>query len=69
MTPQRSHLDAALYQLHAALPLWRHEIESDADLRRHYDELLSRLVEQAHPDDRDYVQWQANDLLASRGWC
>jgi len=69
MATQRSHLDAALYQLHAALPLWRNECESDLALRQHYDELLARLVEQAHPDDRDYVQWQANDLLASRGWC
>jgi hypothetical protein len=49
--------------------LWRNACESDLALRQHYDELLARLVEQAHPDDRDYVQWQANDLLASRGWC
>lgn len=64
MPASRSELDAALYQLHAALPLWRGMKSGDA-LFDHYGEKLAELVSEVAPIDRHYAVAQASDLMAA----
>lgn len=66
-TPRsRADLHADLFQLHAALPLWRRELPSEADFLAQYQTLSERILAAAGHDDREWVEWQLRDLLPSR---
>ena len=65
MPASRSELDAALYQLHAALPLWRNVVPSGDALFDQYGEKLADLVSDAAPTDRQYAIAQASHLMAA----
>lgn len=68
MASTRSELDAALYQLHAALPLWRDVMQSDEALRQQYGEKLADIVSDVAPKHRRYAVEQASNLMAAVDW-
>ena len=63
----RADLDADLYQLRVALPLWRRSFESDEAFREHCAGLASRVFASAAPNDRDYAARQLHDVLDRHG--
>ena len=65
MLKSRAELDADLYQLHAAMPLWRKVLRSSDEFHAKYQEMSARVLATAAPKDRDWVRSQLTDLLSS----
>lgn len=57
-----------MYQLHAALPLWRSVVDSTDELLDQYGEKLADLVSDAAPTDRRYAIEQASEMMAAVDW-
>jgi hypothetical protein len=51
----RADLDAELFQLRAALPLWRRALGSEEEFRMHCASLAASILDSTEPDDRDYA--------------
>jgi hypothetical protein len=66
MQLSRAELDAALFQLHASVPLWRDALEDEDALRTTYWRLADRLVDAAPTHDRDWVAQQVAAIERSR---
>jgi hypothetical protein len=66
MQLSRAELDAALFQLHASVPLWRDALEDEDALRATYWRLADRIVDSAPTHDRDWVTQQVTAIERSR---
>jgi len=51
----RADLDAELFQLRAALPLWRRELGSAEEFRTHCASLAASILDSTEADDLDYA--------------
>ena len=67
MINTRTELDAALYQLHASLPLWRKATATEEELWSKYSYLFGRILEKTPLGDRDYAIAHLNSIVASTG--
>jgi hypothetical protein len=67
MLRTRSELDQAVFQLYAAVPLWRRECGSEPALRDQYRRLFDDVLGSASDDDFDYVVYQLGELAVSTG--
>ena len=67
MIRTRVELDEALFQLHAAVPLWRRALGDENALNATYRRLFDDVLESAMREDRDYARAQLDDLAASSG--
>ena len=54
----RADLDAELFQLRAALPLWRRALGSEEEFRMHCTSLAASILNSAKPDDRSFAAAQ-----------
>jgi hypothetical protein len=58
----RADLNADLYQLHSALPLWRKALHAEADFLTQYETLSAKILASADDCDRDWVCAQLDNL-------
>lgn len=65
MMSNRAELDAALYQLHASLPLWQKTMATQEDLWCKYNDLFGQVLDKTPLADRDYAITHFNDIVAS----
>jgi hypothetical protein len=54
----RADLDAQLFQVSAALPLWRRVLASEDAFQAQCESLASRVLDGTHPGDREYAKAQ-----------
>jgi len=59
----RAELDAELFQLRAALPLWRRALGSEGEFCAHCESLAAEILESTHPNDRAYAATHLHDAL------
>ena len=63
MPMSRAELTADLYQLRAAVPLWRRALPTPEEFSSKYQELSARVLAAADEEDRDWVRVQLSNLL------
>lgn len=59
----RADLDADLFQLRAALPLWRRALASEQEFQTRCASMAADLLESTAPKDREYVAMHLRDTL------
>ena len=65
MTMSRAELDANLYQLHAAIPLWRRVLLTESSVRNQYQLMSERILAETSGDHRQWVEFQLRELMSS----
>lgn len=67
MSKSRAELDADLYQLHAAIPLWRKALPTEGAVYAKYQEMSADLLAATSCESRAWVESQLRNLLVGVG--